>query len=204
MYYITPYIEQENVFNNPTDTVVASSAIKTFYCPSRRQPTLYGTAQTARCDYAGNGGLDMAGEGTQGVLMRQWRSPGSKPANAPVEQRRRMSDITDGTSNTLLVAEKQCHPSVLGSSGGDNETWNNSGWDQDHVRFAEAVPEPDNLHPTSASGTFWSVRFGGSHPNVFTGVLSDGSTRSFRYTTNLANWQRLILINDGQVLVNDF
>lgn len=201
MYHITPFIEQDNVYNQTNNTTVAQTAIRTYYCPSRRQAVLYSNG--GRCDYAGNGGRDMAGEGTEGVLVRQWRSPSSsKPADAPVEQTRRMADISDGLSNTLMVAEKQVHPTVLGSAGGDNEPWNNSGWDQDHVRFGEAVPQPDELHPTSASPTFWSVRFGGSHAGVFTAVMSDGSVRSLRYTIDATTWMNIIRINDGQVLPN--
>ncbi len=207
MFQITPYIEQQNVYSLPStsagNTQVAQTAIKIYYCPSRRQPTLYSNG--GRCDYAGNGGRDMAGNGTEGVFVRQWRNPNSSlSATAPVEQRRTMTDITDGTSNTVMVAEKQVHHSVLGSAGGDNEVWNNSGWDQDHQRFGEAVPEPDDKHPTSASASFWSVRFGGSHPGVFNAVMADGSVRSMRYTTDATNWLRTCLINDGQVINADF
>src|ERR1700722_3058640 len=88
MFYITPYIEQDSIHNLPDpggNTTVAQTAIKNYYCPSRRQPTVYSNG--ARSDYAGNGGLDMASEGTQRVLVRQWHNPGPpKPANAPVEQ----------------------------------------------------------------------------------------------------------------------
>jgi prepilin-type N-terminal cleavage/methylation domain-containing protein len=205
MYHLLPYIEQDNVFNNPTDAVVASSAIKTYYCPSRRQPTLYGSAQTARCDYAGNGGLNMAEEGRQGMMVRQWKSPGpTKPIDAPVEQKRMMTDVADGLSNTVFVAEKQVHQTVLGSAGGDNEVWSNSGWDQDHVRFGEAVPEPDSKHPTSASPTFWSVRFGSSHTGGFNAVMGDGSVRFIRYGIDADNWRRLCLIADGEVIGADY
>jgi prepilin-type N-terminal cleavage/methylation domain-containing protein len=199
MYQITPFIEQDNVYNNTNNTTVAQTAIKIFYCPSRRQPVLYSNG--GRCDYAGNGGRDMAGEGREGVLVRQWFNPGpSKPIDAPIEQFRRLADITDGTTNTLMVAEKQCHISVLGSAGGDNEPWNNSGWDQDHVRFGEAVPEPDSKHPTSQSPTFWSVRFGGPHAGVFTAAMADGSVRSIRYSIDAVNWMRICLIADGEVI----
>jgi prepilin-type N-terminal cleavage/methylation domain-containing protein len=205
LYYITPYIEQDNIFNNPTDSVVASSMIKIYYCPSRRQPTTYGGASGARSDYAGNGGLSLGTNGERGVLVRNWKAPStSMSINAPIEQRRRMTDVTDGTSNTLLVAEKQCHPSVLGDSGGDNELWNNSGWDQDHVRFGEILPQPDHLHSNSTQARFWSSRFGGSHPGVFTGVLVDGSVKSIRYTIDSANWLRICLINDGEVISADW
>jgi hypothetical protein len=203
MFQITPFIEQDNVFKNTSDAAVASTAIKTYYCPSRRQPSRYGSALGARCDYAGNGGRNMAGEGREGIFVRQWRSPStSKPANAPIEQFRTIAEITDGTTNTIMVGEKQCHPTVLGTSGGDNEIWNNSGWDQDHVRFGEAVPEEDDKHPSNTAATFWSVRFGGSHPGGFTAVMSDGSVRFIRYGMTATNWMNTCLINDGQVVPN--
>jgi prepilin-type N-terminal cleavage/methylation domain-containing protein len=201
MFSITPFIEQDNVYKNPNDTTVAQTAIKIFYCPTRRQPKLYSNG--GRCDYAANGGRDMAGKGREGVFVAQWVNPNtSMPIDAPVEQVRRIADITDGSTNTIMVGEKQCHPSVLGSAGGDNEPWNNSGWDQDHVRFGEAVPQPDSMHPTSTSPTYWSVRFGGSHPNVFTAAMCDGSVRTIRYTVDPTNWLRICLISDGQVITD--
>jgi prepilin-type N-terminal cleavage/methylation domain-containing protein len=200
MYHITPFVEQDNVYKEPTDATVAQQAIKIYYCPSRRQPTLYSNG--GRCDYAGNGGRNMAGNGTEGVLVRQWRNPNtSQPVNLPVEQFRRMADITDGTTNTIMVGEKQLHVTGLGAAGGDNEPWNNSGWDQDHVRFGEALPEPDSKHPKHPP-TFWSVRFGSSHPGVFNAVMADGSVRAIRYTIDATNWMRICLINDGQVITN--
>lgn len=200
-YHILPFIEQENLFNNPTDSVVQNTPIRIYYCPSRRNPTLYSNG--ARCDYAGNGGRNMNDAGRQGMLVRQWATL-TQPAGTPPNQRRIFNDVTDGLSNTILVGEKQCHPTVLGSSGGDNEPWHNSGWDQDHVRFGEAVPEPDSRHPDSRSSTFWSVRFGGSHPGGFTAVMGDGSVRFIRYGIDSANWMRICLINDGEVIDVDY
>jgi prepilin-type N-terminal cleavage/methylation domain-containing protein len=212
MYHILPFIEQENVYRlpDPTDNArVNATAIRIYYCPSRRQPTVYGVSATslgsARSDYAGNGGWNMAEAGLRGMLIRQWRNPGpAMPINSPIEQTRRMTDVTDGLSNTIMVAEKQVHQTVLGTAGGDNEPWNNSGWDQDHVRFGEALPQPDALHPTSRSPTFWSVRFGSSHPGVFNAVLGDGSVRAISFNIDQANWQRLCLINDGEVITFNF
>ena len=52
----------------------------------------------------------------------------------------RIVGITDGASNTLLIAEKWLHPQRIASSGdtgadgGDNEIWVNAGWDECVVR----------------------------------------------------------------------
>jgi prepilin-type N-terminal cleavage/methylation domain-containing protein/prepilin-type processing-associated H-X9-DG protein len=204
LYHLTPYIEQANVYSHPDDKVVQNTAVPIYYCPSRRQPTVY--SDGGRSDYAGNGGRDMAGEGREGMLIRQWKSPGtSKPADAPVEQRRTMAEVTDGLSNTLLVGEKQVNPVVLGLSGGDNETWHNSGWDQDHVRFGQSVPEPDDKHTTVYKPTnFWSVRFGSSHPGGFNAVMGDGSVKFIRYGVDAPNWLRVCLVNDGEVITADY
>jgi prepilin-type processing-associated H-X9-DG protein len=51
-----------------------------------------------------------------------------------------LNRISDGTSNTLLVAEKWLHPlrvataAASGNDGGDNEVWCNAGWDECIVR----------------------------------------------------------------------
>ena len=115
-----------------------------------------------------------------------------------------MTDVSDGLTNTVMVGEKQLHHTVQGSAGGDNEAWNNSGWDQDHVRFGEALPQSDDQHPTSASATFWSVRFGSSHSGGVNFALGDGSVRFIRYSIDASNWMRLCLVNDGEVINTDF
>jgi hypothetical protein len=199
MFHITPYIEQENVYKNTSDAAVAASVINTYFCPSRRAPQAYGsTTLTSRCDYAGNGGRTMNDFGKEGMLIRQWSTVATTlPASTPPNQYRRIPEVIDGLSNTLMVGEKQLHPTTQGSAGGDNEAWNNSGWDQDHERFGDSAPQPDSMHPTSASATFWSTRFGGSHPGVVNMVLGDGSVRAFSYSINSTTWLNLCTISDG-------
>ena len=82
------------------------------------------------------------------------------------------------------------------------EPWNNSGWDQDHVRFGDSVPQSDDLHPSSGP-TFWSVRFGGPHPNGFNAAFADGSVRFIGYDVTPTNWGNLCKIADGNPITQD-
>ena len=227
-FQILPFMEQNNVYTLPNttagDTLVQNTIIKNYYCPSRRQPVVYSTG--ARCDYAGNGGTSMAIKGVDGMLVSQW-SNYPTPANPitfpPSNSARKITDVVDGTSNTIMIAEKQVHISTMGTSkaGGDNEPWHNSGWDQDHVRFGkdpdggnivngvdlnpnDSLPLPDSKHPNSTGGNFWSTRFGSSHSGIFNAVFSDGSVKSMSYNIDAANWLRICKINDGEVITASY
>jgi prepilin-type N-terminal cleavage/methylation domain-containing protein len=196
-FQLTPFIEQNAVYDNPSDTAVSVSITKSYYCPSRRSPALYGG--TARCDYAANGGDTFGNVGREGVFMRQWSSLPQATGTRP-NVRRNMSDITDGTSMCLLVSEKQVHATTWGSAGGDNERWNNAGWDQDVVRFGGVMPQPDKMHPNSSQSTHWSNRFGSSHPGGINAVRVDGSVGFVPYTIDPTVWLNFCRIRDGNVL----
>ncbi len=139
--------------------------------------------------------------GKDGAFVRQWLAPStSKPQNLPVEQTRRLSDFTDGTSQTILFAEKQVHATVWGSAGGDNEAWNNTGWDVDIVRFGSEVPQPDKLHPDNTQAAYWSNKFGSSHPAGVNAARVDGSVGFIAYNIDATTWLRLCTIADGNVI----
>ncbi|WP_417735596.1 DUF1559 domain-containing protein [Rosistilla oblonga] len=201
LYQLTPFIEQNNVHELPTDSDVYSSLITSYVCPSRRPAQLWNGS--FRADYAGNGGITT--QTWQGPFVRQWKTlplP-SSTTNFNPDQTRRLDDIKDGTSNTLLVAEKQVHWSTFGTAGGDNEVWANAGWDQDIVRYGNFLPEPDNDHPDSTQSTHWSNRFGGSHPGGVQGVRADGSVVMIPYTVDAVNFQNFCTIRDGVALDED-
>lgn len=200
-FYLTPYMEQTAIYNTTSNSVVSLSAISGFYCPSRRPPGKYGSS--AKNDYAGNGGSKSANAGSDGVLVRQWAKL-PQPANTPPDTRRRMAEIMDGTSNTLLAAEKQVHPTTWGTAGGDNEAWNNAGWDQCVVRFGSEVPQNDMLHPDNTKETFWSNRFGSSHVSGIQAVRVDGSVQMVSFTVDAAHWLNFCTIADGKVLPAEF
>jgi prepilin-type N-terminal cleavage/methylation domain-containing protein len=205
-YYLTPYIEQSAVFNLTSDAAVNTSVIKTYYCPSRRAPALYnGVAKT---DYAGNAGSSMSGStyGRDGFMVRQYANPGAASytlASMPDVPRRRIADLTDGTSNTLAVGEKQLHVTGWGLEGGDNEAWNNPGWDEDVLRSGETAPDSD-AHAVPYPPTYWSTKFGSSHTGGLNVVVADGSVRFIRYGIDATTWKNFCVINDGNVINLDY
>ena len=205
-FKILPYIEAQNVYNlanfglppihsgrpanyNGEDDV-ARALIPSYYCPSRRPPTGYGSGQFGRCDYAGNAGFyqgevhENGGDIPDAPIglspRRNERTPenfGSMPGRQGVivwsalGAKRRLADITDGTSAAIMAAEK-CLPRVRhGLDGGDNERWNNAGWDECVVRW-HFPPKSDfdksikiTGSPSNPTGTdnVWRRYFGSSH-----------------------------------------
>jgi prepilin-type N-terminal cleavage/methylation domain-containing protein/prepilin-type processing-associated H-X9-DG protein len=251
-FKILPFIEQDNVYKianfdlppihsgrpanyNGEDTV-ARALIKTYYCPSRRAPTGYGSGLFGRCDYAGNAGYyqgeiheglgDIPSETTPttGTLRlgmsprRNERTPenyGNTPGRGgfivwPGQgAKRTIGGITDGTSNVIMCAEKNLPPAVHGTDGGDNERWNNAGWDECVIRYhfpPMSDTDPRAFYrggPNPAGGTFtgtvWRRYFGSSHSGGLNAVFGDGSVKFIRFSVDPATWMYVIVVDDGNV-----
>ena len=129
--------------------------------------------------------------------------------------KRVLADFTDGTSNSIVAAEKSLPISRFATDGGDNERWQNSGWDEDTIRW-HFVPVPDNKAPafrgaacalpadySDTKTTLWRRMFGGSHPGGINAVLGDGSVRFVKFTVDASAFRKLAVIDDGEVLSAD-
>lgn len=215
---------------------VARSIIPTYYCPSRRMGETYGTASFARVDYAGSAGFyqgEIIENGTQsgwnpalwqpqipdaplGMSPRRnertpenfgntsgrkgyivWNAQGAK---------RRLADVTDGTSNSIMVSEKAIPKGRYGADGGDNERWNNNGWDEDSIRWhfpPMSDSDPRNrayVDMTASSGTVWRRYFGSAHTVGLNAAFGDGSVRFTAYTVDPMVWMQMNVIDDGSVV----
>ncbi len=187
-FQILPYLEAENVWKAGA-AVAIGTPNNIFFCPSRRSPQtltypdeyippVTGTTVThALCDYAASNW-----EGTGAV--RQYR---------PI----RIADITDGTSNTLLVGDKRLNIQALGQNQPDDNEGYTCGWDEDTIRRTDSAPLPDSFGGTGRK------LFGSSHPGGFNAVLADGSVRSIAYTIDVTVFSYLGNIADGQVFNSD-
>ncbi|MDB5307031.1 MAG: pulG 11 [Gemmataceae bacterium] len=182
-YHILPHLEHGAAYRAPDPAAVQAAVIPVYYCPTRRPAQLYNGR--AMIDYAGNAGTQP--EGQNGVVMRTTQGQIT------------LADITDGTSNTVLLGEKRVNVTGFGLTGGDHEGYVTPGWNADHYevyRLGSQGPDPDTNLGADAIAY---PAFGSSHPGVFNAVFADGAARTVRYSVNPATWRRACVRNDCQL-----
>jgi prepilin-type processing-associated H-X9-DG protein len=137
---------------------------------------LGGTSVThALCDYAASNLEDT------GVIRRY------KP--------KRIADVTDGTSNTILVAEKRLNRKLLGQWQEDDNEGYTAGWDEDTMRRTDLPPAPD--HQNDDDG---GELFGAPHSGAFHAAFVDGSVHPISYSIDATVFRYMGEIGDGQAI----
>ena len=186
---------------------VLQAVLPTLHCPSRREPILYPATWTgtvnvapvpnglaARTDYGGNSGTHqnfyVFSYGTPAKVTdpdaQGYAWPTSDLGNFdgifyPTSMVR-MSDITDGASNTCLLGEKYMNPDHYhdGTDAADNNSVY-EGYDWDTERWSlggVSPPMPDQ------SGYDNDSVYGSAHPGSFNLALCDGSVRTINYSVD--------------------
>jgi prepilin-type N-terminal cleavage/methylation domain-containing protein/prepilin-type processing-associated H-X9-DG protein len=194
-FQILPYLEGDNVYNGggtsagsiaQNQIVAISSPLKVFFCPARRGVMVI------------TGGAWYGPGGTYGHAMTDYAA--SNLENTGVVAYgftgRRIQQITDGTSNTLLAADKRMDLTYLGQFQSDDNEGYSDGWDHDVERSTSLQPAPD-----THNGSGWGeLKFGSSHTGGFNAVFADGSVHFISYSVNLTTFSYLGNIADGQVV----
>jgi prepilin-type N-terminal cleavage/methylation domain-containing protein len=201
-----------------------ATPVKTYFCPARRSPRVFTNPNTnnngnwyppgapnsypsthAQTDYAAS----IANNSSQnGFLQRTFNNDnplGNGYPGTPFRTPIKLTDLVDGTSQTLVAGEKRLAVNRLGGFQGEDNEGYTSGWDHDVLRRTDLAPKPDCIYVsgTATPDCIDSVRFGSSHPSGFMGVLGDGSVRLISFSINPTTFLNLGHRMDGQVL-NDF
>jgi prepilin-type N-terminal cleavage/methylation domain-containing protein/prepilin-type processing-associated H-X9-DG protein len=200
-FQILPFIEGDAAWKGGSaaddldrSIVAISTPNRVFFCPARRGPvvlpphldwyTLGPDEQplTARRTF-GHAPTDYAASNLEntGVVTR-------------VEPRR-IADVTDGTSCTLLLGDKRLDLRLLDQYQSDDNEGYTGGWDHDVMRDTGRLPLPD-----SRTGGDGDNRFGGSHTGGFNAVFADGSVHRIGYGVALSTFRALGDRSDGKVV----
>ena len=192
-FSLLPFVEQDNIFKAGDQ----GAPVRLYVCPSRgrvpSQPVPPSDPVFARLTY-GNGGLnpwsttDYAGNGL--LLVNRWPAGGVPREGEP----RRMRNVTDGLSNTILVGEKAM----------DRRSFNTGGWYWNEPIFSGGSGGTDRwgteIIPDGV-GTSFEFNWGSSHIGSAMFLFGDGSVRPLRFDLD-RNIMEALLTPDGGEVVN--
>lgn len=110
--------------------------------------------------------------------------------------------ITDGSSKTLLAADKWVHNSLYTGIGGqgDDRGWSD-GWDFDGLRSTLIRPRSDGEDPVpdeSDPADPLNYPFGSAHPGGMNVLFADGSVSGVSFNVDLETFNRLGNRSDGE------
>ncbi len=119
--------------------------------------------------------------------------------------------IKDGSSHTLVLAEKRLRPSQYQSgSWHDDRGWSD-GWDPDTLRSTicpagqddnfESFNRDNPMDPTVER--MYGFNLGSAHTSVFNAAFADGSVRQFNYNADIENMNQLAHRSDGAIVDTD-
>lgn len=217
---ILPWVEQENLKNSLGEwwRGWGPTPLPLFFCPSRRGVTTvkgwwgeYACGDYAwpnsivpRIDwlnprnwcgdwYSSNGTTAVSFSGPSGQIMA-W--PIDPRCPRPWRDQTTISDIEDGTSNTMLVSEKLLGRPYYDGTGSqaDNAIYGQgaTGISID-IRFRF-------IQQDSATNGRWGEEFGSNHPHGLNVLFVDGHVSHIAYSIERDRWVALGTRNGGEVV----
>jgi prepilin-type N-terminal cleavage/methylation domain-containing protein/prepilin-type processing-associated H-X9-DG protein len=191
-FQILPFIEQNNAYN--AFGTAKAVPIKTYFCPSRRQPIVSQNgynAPNALMDYYANAQNNPNSNGNiQGVT--NFRGIVAAMNIPPIT----IPQIQNGTSNTIEVAEKSLYTDAYQGNvtvDGSGYTWGYDfggcgNWDNTLGRV-DIQPTQDTASNLgiNCQGDGGTHGFGSIHQTGFNAVYADGHVRNVSYSIPLVS-----------------
>ena len=226
-YYLLPYIEQDNLFKSSYDTTnpdgngagagyrpwinaIYQRPIKTYICPSDSSSPPGGVATHAYpwsdswgvTSYAANSQV-FARVNSDGTM-----NGGGGPNSSPWYGSTRIIDITDGTANTVLFAERmaQCGDPNSNNYVNRYDFWWAGGWQPCFANTSAGQPIGTaamfQIKPTIAACD--PTRPSTTHTGVMQVGLCDASVRSVSAGMTPQTWWAACTANGNEVLASDW
>jgi prepilin-type processing-associated H-X9-DG protein len=214
--YLLPYLEQQALanlyrwdvdFSHPVNQPVVSTPLKILQCPSAppdrfmtaiENPGLWSYGGKGAClDYAVNLGVNPV------LATQKLIDPvGNYEGTLPVDKTVRLADVTDGTSNTILIVESAGRPTrwQLGRAipnmyivGG---AWGGAGG----VMLAGTTPDGATRPGPCALNCNNDREIYSFHPGGANAMFTDGSVRFLKAGMDIRTVARLLTRAGGEVV----
>jgi prepilin-type processing-associated H-X9-DG protein len=226
--YLLPYLEQQALASryrwdvswfDPPNQPVVNTQLKIWQCPSAQANRIRdGSLPTvapppgelfngyAACgDYAGMLKLDTE------LARRGLIDPPSGPRDLafghyegvfPVNETRRLADILDGTSHTILMAECAGRPALWQGGKQVPNLWLSGGpWASRNLLFGRgATPDGTAFYGPCAVNCTNDREIYSFHPSGANVVFADGSVRFLRADIDIRVFARLVTRAGGEVI----
>jgi prepilin-type N-terminal cleavage/methylation domain-containing protein/prepilin-type processing-associated H-X9-DG protein len=194
---ILPYMEERALFSRfdqaagayaGVNAPVRSTTVAILMCPSTPREPTNETSTIAYTTYAGcyndvEAPIDVDNHGLMFL-------------NSHV----RYDEIYDGSSKTLLIAEKLIRPDDLGWVSGTRATLRNTTKiEAPKPQFAPSAEASDTPASQDVAASLFVGGFGGYHPGVINAAFADGSTRAISDAIDLDVWRQLGNRADGEI-----
>ncbi len=223
LFHLLPYLEQGNLYGNALGPVALATGPITIYCPinnnvySQPVPVFLCPSDPS----VGSGGVVTVNGISWGASCYAANSQVFAPIRGDPQGKTRLADIQDGTSNTILYAEKYARCSSTSMSLDGGSLWAYSVFPGLNLP-PPMNPPPKPFRPAFAvadaigAGSIFQVqpspflgncdptRASTAHAGGMLVCLADGSVRTLAPSMSGATWWAAVTPSGGEVLGSDW
>jgi prepilin-type N-terminal cleavage/methylation domain-containing protein/prepilin-type processing-associated H-X9-DG protein len=225
--FLLPYVEQQPLANqyrwdvswfDPLNQPVVNVQLKIWRCPSAHANRItdgsLGTVSppprepfdgTAACgDYAGTGSVDPGLENTGLIdLSAAQRDPrGHYEGVFPINAAKRLAEIIDGSSQTIMIAECAGRPQLWQGRRQVSNVWlTGASWASRNLLWCRgATPDGTAFFGPCAVNCTNDREAYSFHPSGANAVFADGSVHFLNANIDIRNFARLVTYAGGEVM----